>query len=218
MLCKRLEFKNLLNRFTVDAPKNHAEESFQIVKDQKTADRIWKKAEGKAAGFYVVEQGVQNQQLSLFDTAEEQKFAGLAISFSEEDNYLMVASQELPAEKLKQDLLERQELYAADLKPALAAFDLHDVPEEMRIRFFDRTIAAYLLNPLKGAYPYEDIAKDYLGLMIPSRTDLLGKQMPGMSSRKRKRMCSGMPAGNLILHGNQPQFLRKDLRNMGWSS
>ena len=179
LLCKRLEFKNLLNRFTVDAPKNHAEESFQIVKDQKTADRIWKKAEGKAAGFYVVEQGVQNQQLSLFDTAEEQKFAGLAISFSEEDNYLMVASQELPAEKLKQDLLERQELYAADLKPALAAFDLHDVPEEMRTRFFDRTIAAYLLNPLKGAYPYEDIAKDYLGLMIPSRTDLLGKQMPG---------------------------------------
>ncbi|WP_275015487.1 hypothetical protein, partial [Klebsiella variicola] len=86
------------------------------------------------------EQGVQNQQLSLFDTAEEQKFAGLAISFSEEDNYLMVASQELPAEKLKQDLLERQELYAADLKPALAAFDLHDVPEEMRTRFFDRTI------------------------------------------------------------------------------
>ena len=136
LLCKRLEFKNLLNRFTVDAPKNHAEESFQIVKDQKTADRIWKKAEGKAAGFYVVEQGVQNQQLSLFDTAEEQKFAGLAISFSEEDNYLMVASQELPAEKLKQDLLERQELYAADLKPALAAFDLHDVPEEMRTRFF----------------------------------------------------------------------------------
>ena len=179
LLCKRLEFKNLLNRFTVDAPKNHAEESFQIVKDQKTADRIWKKAEGKAAGFYVVEQGVQNQQLSLFDTAEEQKFAGLAISFSEEDNYLMVASQELPAEKIKQDLLERQELYAADLKPALAAFDLHDVPEEMRTRFFDRTIAAYLLNPLKGAYPYEDIAKDYLGLMIPSRTDLLGKQMPG---------------------------------------
>lgn len=83
----------------------------------------------------MVEQGVQNQQLSLFDTAEEQKFAGLAISFSEEDNYLMVTSQELPAEKLKQDLLERQELYAADLKPALAAFDLHDVPEEMRTRF-----------------------------------------------------------------------------------
>ena len=175
LLCKRLEFKNLLNRFTVDAPKNHAEESFQIVKDQKTADRIWKKAEGKAAGFYVVEQGVQNQQLSLFDTAEEQKFAGLAISFSEEDNYLMVASQELPAEKLKQDLLERQELYVADLKPALAAFDLHDVPEEMRTRFFDRTIAAYLLNPLKGAYPYEDIAKDYMGQMIPSKADLLGK-------------------------------------------
>ena len=28
LLCKRLEFKNLLNRFTVDAPKNHAVRSF----------------------------------------------------------------------------------------------------------------------------------------------------------------------------------------------
>ena len=32
-----------------------------------------------------------------------------------------------------------------------------------------------MLNPLKGDYPYEDIAKDYAGLMIPSRADLLGK-------------------------------------------
>jgi DNA polymerase-1 len=36
-------------------------------------------------------------------------------------------------------------------------------------------VAAYLLNPLKGEYPYEDIAKDYLGLMVPSKADLLGK-------------------------------------------
>lgn len=40
---------------------------------------------------------------------------------------------------------------------------------------FDNVIAAYLLNPLKNEYPYEDIAKDYSSLMIPSRVDLLGK-------------------------------------------
>ena len=39
---------------------------------------------------------------------------------------------------------------------------------------FDNVIAAYLLNPLKNEYPYEDIAKDYSSLMIPSRVDLLG--------------------------------------------
>ena len=40
---------------------------------------------------------------------------------------------------------------------------------------FDNVIAAYLLNPLKNEYLYEDIAKDYSSLMIPSRVDLLGK-------------------------------------------
>lgn len=81
LLCKRLEFKNLLNRFTVDAPKNHAEESFQIVKDQKTADRIWKKPRGKAAGFYVVEQGVQNQQLSCLIPQRNRNLPGLPFRF-----------------------------------------------------------------------------------------------------------------------------------------
>jgi DNA polymerase-1 len=40
---------------------------------------------------------------------------------------------------------------------------------------FDSAIAAYLLNPIKNEYPYEDIAKDYASLMIPSRRDLIGK-------------------------------------------
>ena len=44
-----------------------------------------------------------------------------------------------------------------------------------RENLFDGVIAAYLLNPLKNDYPYEDIAKDYAGIMIPSRRDLLEK-------------------------------------------
>ena len=39
----------------------------------------------------------------------------------------------------------------------------------------DVNLAAYLLNPLKNEYSYDDIARDYLGEMIPARTDLLGK-------------------------------------------
>lgn len=37
-------------------------------------------------------------------------------------------------------------------------------------------MAGYLLNPLKDAYEYDDLARDYLGMTVPSRTDLLGKQ------------------------------------------
>ena len=45
-----------------------------------------------------------------------------------------------------------------------------------RGRFFDRTIAAYLLNPLKGDYPYDDVAKDQLGLLLSAKGELLGKK------------------------------------------
>ena len=33
----------------------------------------------------------------------------------------------------------------------------------------DATIAAYLLNPLKNEYTYDDLARDILGLMVPSQ-------------------------------------------------
>ena len=42
-------------------------------------------------------------------------------------------------------------------------------------KVMDVNLAAYLLNPLKNEYSYDDIARDYLGEMIPARTDLLGK-------------------------------------------
>ena len=43
-------------------------------------------------------------------------------------------------------------------------------------RVFDLGIGAYLLNPLKSSYTYEDIAREYIGgISIPSREELLGK-------------------------------------------
>ena len=40
---------------------------------------------------------------------------------------------------------------------------------------YDAGVAAYLLNPLKDTYEYDDIARDYLGNSVPSRADLLKK-------------------------------------------
>ena len=176
LMCKKLEFKNLLNRFAVETPQNHAEKYFKVIREKKEADAVLKKAKEQTVGFFVIEADTQNQQLSLFDTASEQAFAGIAVTFSEEDSYLLLASEKLPAGELKEKLLACRKLVAADLKPALKALGMYNVPEETRTQFSDRTIAAYLLNPLKGDYPYEDVAKDYLGLMIPSKADLLGKR------------------------------------------
>ena len=39
----------------------------------------------------------------------------------------------------------------------------------------DAEIAAYLLNPLKDSYAYEELAREYAGLTIPSYAELFGK-------------------------------------------
>lgn len=57
-----------------------------------------------------------------------------------------------------------------DLKTFLKA-----VPLEKNDRIIDTSVAAYLLNPLKDSYSYDDIARDYIGLTIPAKKELLGK-------------------------------------------
>ena len=51
--------------------------------------------------------------------------------------------------------------------------------------FLDTSVAMYLLNPLKNEYTYDDLAKDYLDLMIPSRQDLLGKLSLGRAAEEK---------------------------------
>ena len=40
---------------------------------------------------------------------------------------------------------------------------------------FDAGVAGYLLNPLKDTYDYDDLARDYLDMTVPSKADLMGK-------------------------------------------
>ena len=194
LLCKRLEFKNLLGRFEVDAPKNQAQEHFKIVKDKAESDKIWKKAGNDPIGYYIVpfasgKDGKQEQdgQMCLFSETPKNAFAAMAVAFSEADICLFVTGEKLTSDELVDQLIHKREskLIAADLKPDLKFFpdeaktDSWDAYLAFRKRFFDRTVAAYLLNPLKGEYPYDDVAKDYLGLMVPTKADCLGKSEVG---------------------------------------
>lgn len=194
LLCKRLEFKNLLGRFEMDAPKNQAQEHFKIVKDKAESDKIWKKAGNDPIGYYIVpfasgKDGKQEQdgQMCLFSETPKNAFAAMAVAFSDEDICLFVTGEKLTSDELVDQLIRKREskLIAADLKPDLKFFpdeakaDSWDAYLAFRKRFFDRTVAAYLLNPLKGEYPYDDVAKDYLGLMVPTKADCLGKSEVG---------------------------------------
>ena len=184
MLCKKLEFKHLLGRFEVTAPKNQAEEYFRCVTDKKEAEKIFAKIKGLPCAFQIIpfEDGDVEElgQMSLFVTPQINQFFGMAVSFGEEDTYFFKANAELTGDLLVAMLAgsKASEYITLNLKPQLKLFGMIEKKQNGSIslsNLFDGVIAAYLLNPLKGDYPYEDIAKDYAGLMIPSRADLLGK-------------------------------------------
>ncbi len=180
LMCKRLEFKNMLSRFDIDAPKNLAEEHFTFVTDKKQISDIFKKAKkaGHIGCCLLPGEGIITEQLSLFEQPKEQQvIEGMSIAFSEEDIYYLSAGTEVSAEEILEEIRElsggQTKVSVMDLKETLKTLPL---PENDR--YFDASVAAYLLNPLKNDYPYEDLAKDYAGLMIPSKTDLLGKESP----------------------------------------
>ena len=180
LMCKRLEFKNMLSRFDIDAPKNLAEEHFTFVTDKKQISDIFKKAKkaGHIGCCLLPGEGIITEQLNLFEQPKEQQvIEGMSIAFSEEDIYYLSAGTEVSAEELLEEIRElsggQTKVSVMDLKETLKT-----LPLPGNDRYFDASVAAYLLNPLKNDYPYEDLAKDYAGLMIPSKTDLLGKESP----------------------------------------
>ena len=166
LLCKRLDLKQILSRFQTDVQKNGVEESFRSIEDFAQADAYLTKA--KAAG-----------SLSIVPAADGGTLLGAAVCFGKEDTAFLPVTGLLTEEYLKGrllDLIQSTEISFLDLKAMVKFFSLPTNDAALRERLFDCTIAAYLLNPLKNGYEYEDIAKDYLNLMIPSREDFLGKR------------------------------------------
>ena len=186
MLCKKLEFKHLLSRFEVEAPKNQAEEHFKCITSVKDAEKVFAKIKGIPCAFKVAsfeEANAQTEsegQMSLFAVPQVNQFFGMAVSFGEEDTYFFKCNEELTSDVLLSLLTgSKASVYVTlDLKQQLKWLNMLEKKQNgalSRENLFDGVIAAYLLNPLKNDYPYEDLAKDYAALMIPSRADLLGK-------------------------------------------
>lgn len=167
LLMKRLELKKILERFEVDVPENGAEQFFRIV---------GKAGEAQQA-FEILKNGLSrsdNKKLALALITEKGKLYGITMVAGAETTVCFLLGDDLVPEKILQFaeklLKEADLLISPDLKLILKYMD---IPEEYNC--FDTTIGAYLLNPLKNEYPYDDLAKDYLGMLVPSRMDLLGK-------------------------------------------
>lgn len=181
MMCKRLEFKNLLPRFDVQAPKNNVEENFKVISDQKSLDDIIKRASKKNVAFSIIpgKPGGEDTdgQLSLFEQNDANDYIALVLVFSEEDIYFIKTGKEITSDYLNKQLeaLDTNTWISPDLKKNLHLMKAGGFTPDERKKYFDMTVAAYLLNPLLGDYPYDGVAKDYLSIVLSSKKDYLGK-------------------------------------------
>lgn len=182
VMCKRLEFKNLLSRFSVDAKEAEVSVNYTCIETRKEADAVWNKAKGKHVAFAITpksEDASSDGQMSLFAPVNENTFGGMAIAFSPEDVYYMKCGDELTSEAIGQSLIqcEASSYSVMELKELLKELPFSDdMKLHERSRFFDASVAAYLINPLKGEYPFDDIAKDHLGIMLPGNADFVNKE------------------------------------------
>ena len=164
---QKLQFKNLLSRFDVKAPSNKIEDSFHEIRNRKEAEAVFEKADGAACiGACIFKN--KEEVLPLF--ADQAQIGGIGISFSKEDHYCIRTGPDLQISWL----LEQLSRVAAGAE-RFAIFDLKSQLDNLKLRkkenCFDVTVAAYLLNPLKSNYDYEDVAREQLGLVIEEKSE-----------------------------------------------
>ena len=167
---QRLQFKNLLNRFDVQS-ENSIEDAFVIAVGKEEIQKIFAEAEKAQTVGAVLYKDTRNV-LPLF--AENAEIGGIGISFGKEKIYCIPAGNGYSMEELLEALVHVAKhagrFVVFDLKSSLPYLKgLEGAAEE---KCFDSIVAAYLLNPLKNDYGFEDVAQEHLGLMIDPKTEL----------------------------------------------
>ena len=150
---KRLELKSLLKRFDVSSLDLAAEQKLDLsglkeVDDPYMARIAFRDAASEGqAGFAIAGEDLY----FALDGDRSYHFYG----FDWQTELCALAGK------------EGVRLYTMNLKQAL--YHCAFAPES---HVYDLALAAYVINPLKDSYSYEDLARDFMGLTLPSEKEL----------------------------------------------
>lgn len=165
ILFKKLEFKNLLNKFEKGVSNEEISASFHLVENLAEVETLFTRVlsdKDRQVGLKVVKEAGRHGEL-----------LGVALHLQEEGSFLVLKQGFLTEDYLKEKiaLLGAQcRIATADIKSEYTYLQAQDTD-----RFFDVILAAYLLNPLKNDYTVEDIANEYLNLMLPEKGQAFGR-------------------------------------------
>ena len=198
---KRMEFKSILNRFDAvsmsgaEGEEENIQKHFKVITNKKEAEKIFKAA---AKSPVIGLQLITGSKAAVLEEAEQLTFsfdadgtiksgkkaksaylpvAALTICTGPEEIFCITVTEgqitgEWLTEEVKKlcDKNSSHSIWVLDLKSMLPLLDLTD-----QVPVYDAGVAGYLLNPLKDTYGYDDLARDYLSMTIPSQNELIGK-------------------------------------------
>ena len=164
---QRLQFKNLLGRFDIEADSNDVEEYFKEITEKAEIEQVFAEAmKAKLVGVGISEDA--GNVLPLF--AHESGYGRISLAYDREKIYTIPADMEVTMDYLfgkLTELAKKVDTFAlCNLKKYLSLISV-----EKEEHCFDPILAAYLLNPLKNDYDFEDIAREQLNLIIDEKAD-----------------------------------------------
>ena len=166
-MAKKLEFKSMLSRFENQTQNVVSAENvftYQFIQTAKELEELI--------------QNLPKEEIAYRFFAEDHQVTGLSLYCPKKNAFWIEVSQTLPVEtlmKMTAVLFQDQEyaLLGSDVKSEIHLLRFYGI-EPQKVAF-DAAIAAYLLNPLQSEYAYDTLAKDFLGEIVPSEEEILGK-------------------------------------------
>lgn len=161
-LFKTLEFKNLLSRFEKGVSNEDISAAFRTITDLAEAEAVIKKAKKASVCGLRLLKGKGGEVIGAALSSEE-----TGTVFLKQEGFLTSSY----LEDHIRDLSTCGRLSLVNCKEDYDCLQTQDTN-----RYFDIILAAYLLNPLKNDYTAEDVAGEYLSLLLQDQAQLFGKK------------------------------------------
>ncbi|MGN0437968.1 MAG: DNA polymerase I [Lachnospiraceae bacterium] len=160
---KELELKSLLKNFSKPQENIHVDFHMNLIQDLSEMEQYF-------AGL------TASKVIGVSAVFEKKELIAIGITKDGRQVDCILCSMFITEDLIANRL---QEIFEGDNPPLIVTNDgkrlMKVVPLQMDCAIFDSSLAAYLLNPIKESYLYDDIARDYLQLTLPSKKELIDK-------------------------------------------
>lgn len=185
-IINKLEFRKMAEKFKANGAEVSAKDTVDIkelivVDETNNIDLEIVKRVGNIGLYAIKLDGGSKEPTQLtFDFLMESKeekgciYTAIAIADGDSQKIYITEWEDVKFDELIETIVaEGIKVSTFDLKTLVKSIDKCYQLENISV--MDNSIGAYLLNPLRDQYTYENIARDYLGLQADSISELSGK-------------------------------------------